>query len=201
VSADASPTAISVTEIPTARPSSLGSAPHYLYDADDQAQVTVVEFVDFQCPPCGRLAPIMSELAEEHPGAVNIAVRHFPLSMHANAVPAAVAAEAAAAQGSIAAMYTALFEQQELWASLSPVEAMNFFRGMVGTLGLDVAAWDLAIQHPDTLAAVQMDIDEGKKLGVQGTPSIFVNDTLTTFDTVKDLYDAIDDALKATKTH
>lgn len=177
------------------RPSAVGESPHYLHEATPGAAVTVVEFVDFQCPPCGRLAPTMSVLAEEYSGTVNFVVRHLPLSMHANAVPAAVAVEAAAAQDAFAAMYTAVFATQEQWSSLPAADATAFFRVVAGSLGLDVTLWDAAILSPEVGVVVQADLDAATALGAQSTPTVFVNDHAVRFDTVDALRAMIDAAI------
>lgn len=62
-------------------------------------KLTIVEFTEFQCPYCSRIAPTMKELMDKHPGEIKFIYKNFPLSFHANAKPAAAAAIAAQKQG------------------------------------------------------------------------------------------------------
>ncbi len=159
--------------------------------------MTVVEFFDFQCPPCGRLAPVLEQLADDYAGQVDFVARNYPLPMHDNAMSAAIAGEAAAQQGAFDDYYSAVFEQQAAWSELSAGEAMQTFRVIAESLDLDLAAWDAAVADPATRAAVQEDLDDGAALGVRGTPSLFIDGVQTTPSSADDLRRAIDAALDA----
>ncbi|KAA0960358.1 protein-disulfide isomerase [Microbacterium sp. ANT_H45B] len=172
----------------------LGLSPHYLQPADDAALVTVVEFVDFQCPPCGRLAPAISALAESRQGTVNVAVRHLPLAMHPNSLPAALAIEAAASQGAFPSMYEALFATQSEWSRLDQAQAMSYFQDLAESLGLDTAKWATAASSTEALAAVQEDVAAATSLGVRSTPSVYVNGTRVDIRGLEDLIQAVDAA-------
>src|SRR5207248_10917983 len=76
------------------------------------APVTIVEWSEFQCPYCGRLAPTLQQLREEYKGEVRIAWQNQPLSFHPNAMPAAEAAMAADEQGKFWEFHDALFKRQ-----------------------------------------------------------------------------------------
>lgn len=175
----------------------LGSSPSYLEEPSKTATVTVVEFFDFQCPPCGRLAPVIEELADDYRGQVDFATRNFPLPMHGNAMAAALAGEAAAQQNAFGEVYSAIFEQQAEWSELSEHEAAKTFRDIAESLDLDLAAWDAAVADPATKRAVQEDVDAGTSLGVQGTPTLFINGVETAPSDAEDLRKAIDAALDA----
>src|SRR6478609_1380375 len=67
--------------------------------SSDSAKLTVVEFGDYQCPACAMAQPTVKQLLSTYSGRVNFVFRHFPLPQHSNAIPAAMAAEAAGTQG------------------------------------------------------------------------------------------------------
>ena len=146
--------------------------------ADDPAQgkasapVTLVEFSDFQCPWCARAEPTVKEIEQAHPDDVRIVWKHFPLvSIHPNAMPAALAAEAAREQGGAGkfwAMHDKLFSNQQ---ALSDATYMQYAR----ELGLDVSRFEKELASPQLKARVEEDSQLGAKLGVNGTPTFIVN--------------------------
>ncbi|MBC3193030.1 thioredoxin domain-containing protein [Pseudonocardia sp. C8] len=157
------------------------------------ASVTLVEFLDFQCPGCGQLQPIMGQIAQQYGDRVQFVIRDFPLPMHRNAEPAAVAAEAAHQQGRFVPMYERLFGAQHEWAEQA--DPAPLFRGYAEQLGLDMAAYDAAVADPATLERVRADRAAGEAAGVQGTPTIFVNGEQVEVSSVKDITDALDAAV------
>ena len=76
------------------------------------ALVTIVQFSDYQCPFCSRVEPTMDKVLEEYKGKVRVVWRDFPLDFHQNAMPAAIAAREAGAQGKFWEMHKKLFENQ-----------------------------------------------------------------------------------------
>ncbi|MEY4065286.1 MAG: hypothetical protein RIR26_1494, partial [Pseudomonadota bacterium] len=96
------------------------------------AKVTIVEFADYQCPFCARMVPTLAEVVKEYEGKVRWVYRDFPLrEIHPEALPAAVAANCAGAQGKYFDMHHALFENhQRLGAPL--------YRELAGKIGLDL---------------------------------------------------------------
>ena len=166
---------------------------HALTDPAD-AQVTVVEFLDFQCPGCGDLEPTMQELRADLGNEVRFVVRNFPLiDIHPNAVDAAVAAEAAADQDEYAAMHDALFANQDEWTGLD--DATDYFRDLADELGLDLDAYDAAVADPATEERVMADRADALDLGLQGTPSIIVDGQLVQLQQLSDVRTAIEAAL------
>jgi len=146
---------------------------HLLGDPADGA-VTVVEFLDFECEACGFWYPIVEQLRERYAGQVRFAVRYFPLPSHPNAMNAAVAVEAAAQQGRFDDMYKMMFDTQEIWGHSEESKA-KLFRSFAEDLGLDMEAYDVAVADPATLGRVEKDQLDGLGLGVQGTPTFFLN--------------------------
>lgn len=81
-------------------------ADSHVLDEGGTDAVTVVEFLDFECPSCGAFYPIVEDLREKYDGEITYIVRYFPLPGHINSTQAALAAEAAAQQGRFEDMYT-----------------------------------------------------------------------------------------------
>lgn len=168
---------------------------HLLTDAGPDA-VVVVEFLDFECPTCGQLYPIMEDLVAEHGDDVTFAIRYLPLPGHPNAVTAALAAEAAAQQGEFHAMYQQLFETQDEWAGSSESQA-PLFRSFAEELGLDMEAYDAAVSSQATLDRIQEDFDAAVALELTGTPTVFVDGQQVRITEFGDLETAILAALES----
>jgi len=133
-----------------------------------EARVTIVEFSDFQCPYCGRVGPTLERLLAEYPEDVRIVYKHLPLSMHAQALPAAKASMAAGRQGKFWEMHDLLFQNQ---SALGEAKFVELARG----LGLDEARFEQDYRSPEVAAEVARDMNEARRLGVTGTPGFFVN--------------------------
>jgi protein-disulfide isomerase len=131
-----------------------------------KAPVTVIQFSEFQCPFCARALPSLKEL--ESNKSVRVVWKHLPLSFHANAMPAAIAAEAAREQGKFWEMHDRLFSSQ---AALSDASYLQYAR----ELGLDVKRFQEAIQSPRLRARIQEDLAAAASAGVTGTPTFVVN--------------------------
>jgi protein-disulfide isomerase len=138
----------------------------HVFGAPD-APVTIVEFGDFECPYCHDATPVLRTVVEESDGQVRLVFRHFPLfEVHPYALTAALAAEAAGAQGRFWEMHDLLFAHQD---RLDDVGLAHWAQ----KLGLDGASvvGDAAQQHGD---AVERDYLAGTALGVRGTPTLYV---------------------------
>ena len=132
------------------------------------APVTVVEYGDFECPFCGRAEPVVRELLAEF-GDVRYVWRHLPLSdVHANALTAAEASEAAADQGSFWEMHDLLFAHQD---ALTPSDLVSY----AAELGLDVERFANDLVAHSGASRVADDVDSADLSGVSGTPTFFVN--------------------------
>jgi protein-disulfide isomerase len=166
---------------------------HYLNSVPD-SDVTFVEFLDFECEGCGAVYPAIEELRSEYGDRVNFVIRYFPLSGHFNGERAARAVESAAQQGQLEPMYKKMFETQSEWGE-QQVPADDVFRGFAGELGLDMPAFDAVYNDPATLERVRLDMADGEALGVQGTPTFFLDGTRLQPRSYDDLTDALDGAL------
>lgn len=151
-----------------------GDARNTLATSDDDT-VTLVEYADYQCPPCAQLSGAVERIASEYAGKITIVVRNFPLEMHDMAVTAARVAEAAGRQGKFAEMYAALFSGQQSWKDLPEAEALPIFAGFAADLGLDMTRYAADLASPEVAAAVERDLADGTLSGVEGTPTLFLN--------------------------
>lgn len=174
-------------------PETVAADSHYLDEVGDDAP-TVVEFLDFECEACGAYFPYVEQLREEYGDRVSFVVRYFPISSHYNAERAARAVQAAAGQGKFEQMYQRMYQTQSTWAE-QRVPMDETFRGFAVDLGLDMTAWDAAYQDPATLDRINADVADGQTLGVQGTPTFFVNGARLQPRSYQDMTDALDAAL------
>jgi protein-disulfide isomerase len=132
------------------------------------APVTVVVFSDFQCPFCSRVEPTLAQLRNAYPEEVRVVWKNLPLAMHPQAMPAALAAEAAHQQGKFWEMHEVLFQNQ---AKLSP----EMYETWAKQIGLDVAKFKKAAASETTRARVEEDARVGARVAPQGTPTLYVN--------------------------
>ena len=135
------------------------------------ARVTVVEYGDYECPYCAAAAPVLRRLVEESEGQVRLVFRHFPLAdRHPFALTAALAAEAAGAEGAFWPMHDLLFTRQERLDDA----ALRAYADELGLTGERVVG-EAAQQFGDK---VEADFAAGLDAGVGGTPTVFVDGAL-----------------------
>lgn len=153
----------------------VGEAPH-IYGPED-AQITVVEFSDFQCPACRATAPFIKDIADQYPEDVRVIYRHFPLSsIHPYAQFAAEASEVAATQGKFWEYHDILFESFDEWTKLKSVEEVQeALVRYAGELGIDTAEFQEKILSREQQDAVLSDVSAGNSFNVNATPTLFVN--------------------------
>lgn len=138
---------------------------------------TATLYTDYQCPYCAKAEPKFEEAAKKLDGIMNVTVRHMPLNIHANAVPAALAVEAAAAQGKHVEMANKLFAAQNDWKNIQERSKLRtIFNDYAKELGLNVEEFDKALLDSNTVKPVQRDYEHAVKIGVKGTPTFVVND-------------------------
>lgn len=138
---------------------------------------TATLYTDYQCPYCAKVEPKFEEAAKKLDGIMNVTVRHMPLNMHANAVPAALAVEAAEAQGKHLEMANKLFATQNDWKNIQDrSELRTLFNDYAKELGLNVEEFDKVLVASETVKPIQRDYEHAVKIGVKGTPTFAVND-------------------------
>jgi protein-disulfide isomerase len=144
-------------------------------EADDpqtgkaSATVTVVMFTDFQCPACSSTHPVLKRTLAEYGDKIRFVVRDFPLeNIHNNAFQAALAANAARAQGKFFEYSEILYRNQDALDKASLVK-------YAAEVGLNVKQFELDFSDARGEAEIRKDQADGRSYGVGGTPAIFVN--------------------------
>jgi len=142
------------------------------------AEITIIEFSDFQCPFCARfhtqtLPSILEEYIDQ--GKVKLVFRDFPIqSIHPNALPASVAAECANEQGKFREMHDILFENQNEWNRVETVDAMTLFSQYASKMQLEQEIFDSCLTNGKYIEEIKKDLDDGRIYGVSGTPGFFI---------------------------
>ncbi len=133
-----------------------------------EAEVTVVEFSDFQCPFCARVGPTIKKIEQEYGDRVRIVFKHLPLSIHPKAPDAHAASEAAHRQGKFWEMHDKIFANQR---EMSRQKYAEYAR----ELGLDVEKFEKDLADAELKKRITADTREAAKLNVRGTPAFFIN--------------------------
>jgi protein-disulfide isomerase len=164
------------------------------------APVTVEEFGDFQCPPCGGLSEPINKLEQDYRGRVRIVFHQFPLPSHEHAREAALASEAADLQDRFWQMHDVLYREQSAWSKAADVRAL--FNSYAGVIGMDVERFKRDMDSVEAKTRVDTDQRHGAALGVRTTPTIFINKQALPPPSLNPvgLRTAMDEALKATPT-
>ena len=138
------------------------------------APLTLEEFGDFECPPCGIVHPVLKTMEHEFGQRLRIIFREFPLvPTHAHALAAARAAEAAGLQGKFWEMHDLLYENQKAWHDTFDVRPI--FEGYATKIGLDLERFRRDIDAEIVERRIFLDGKRGHSLGVKGTPTVFLN--------------------------
>jgi protein-disulfide isomerase len=170
-----------------------GAEPSHIRGAAN-ARVTLEEFGDFQCKPCGILAATLLKVEHDYGTRLRVVFRQFPLGMHAHALTAACAAEAAGLQGRFWEMHDLLFQNAENWSKESPrpfrrvpsvgpnaspdetaTSVRAIFAGYAATLGLDVERFKKDMDTEEVKAHITTDQERGASIGVDRTPILFID--------------------------
>ncbi len=150
------------------------------------AAVTIIEFSDYECPFCKRAEGVVDQVVSTYGDKVKVVFRDFPLPFHANARPAAEAANCAASQGKFWEYHGKLFANQ---TALTP-DKLN---GYATEIGLDGQKFSECLAQKPHAAAIDKDIEDGQKVGVSGTPAFFINGRMLSgaqpFEKFKELID------------
>jgi protein-disulfide isomerase len=171
-----------VTQQPVANKGVPGAEPpHVLGPAN--APVHIEEFGDFECPPCGMFHPILEQMHTEFGDKLKITFREFPLvPTHQHALVAASAAEAAGLQGKFWEMHDLIYEHQKDWKTQFNVRPI--FEGYAKQIGLDLERYRRDMAGEVVAQRIFQDGKRGHSLGVNGTPTVFLNGRLVPFESL-----------------
>src|SRR5579872_3113221 len=133
----------------------------------EKPQVTLVEFADYECPYCQKVAADVKKLQADLGDKVAFTYKDFPLSMHARAEKAAEASRCAGEQGKFWEFHDEIFHSKAL--------DVDQLKAQAKVLKLDSAAFDKCLDSGAETAVVERDRKEGTRLGISGTPAFFIN--------------------------
>lgn len=155
------------------------------------APVTIVMFSDFQCEACAATHPVLQKVVAEYPSEkVRFVVRNYPLvTIHANAFQAAVAANAAKAQGKF-------FEYTEILYRSQDALDIESLKRYALEAGLNPSQFEIDLQSAKIADEVRKDMADGRSYGITSTPTIYVNGVKVRVNTADGFRDAIDKILK-----
>lgn len=155
----------------TARKISLENVPS---KGNPDAQITVVEYSDFQCGYCARAANEVADFLKDYRGKVRLFYKQFPLSFHKWAEEASIASLCVYDQANdkFWKLHDAIFEKQ---GEIKVADARETFAEMARKLGVDMKKYSQCVESEETKRRVASDMDEGKSIGVSGTPTFVVD--------------------------
>lgn len=142
------------------------------------SKVVLYEYGDYQCPSCGAAYQPVKDVTSKYQGQISFVFRNFPLvTLHPNARAAAAAAEAAGLQGKYWEMHDMLYEGQTDWEQLDSNARTNYFASYAKTLGINVNKFTSDLTATNIDQKISFDIALGKQLGVDATPTFYLNGT------------------------
>jgi protein-disulfide isomerase len=133
------------------------------------ADVTFIEYSDFECPFCSRFVDTVDQVMAQYGDDIRFVYRHFPLTNHPEAEPAANAAECAGEQGKFWEYHDALFAQQDQLGDA-------LYSSIASDLGINNKQFKDCVSSGKYLSYIRQDEQEGASAGVTGTPGSFVID-------------------------
>ena len=161
---------------------------------DENAQITIVEYSDFQCPFCRRGSEMLPKLLSDYKGKVKIYFKQFPLPNHNWAKDASVASLCSYKQGNekFWDFHDTLFYRQR---EISLVTSEEKFKEIAGEIGLDIPKFEECIKSDQFDGQIDMDMAEGQKIGVNSTPTFVVDGMIVRGADFQSLKTAIDSRL------
>ncbi len=151
------------------------AAPSVRQIGDKGAKVIIVEYSDFQCPSCATVEPTIHQLLDTYKGKVRLIYKYYPLTkIHKNAMPAAHAAECAAAQKQFWPYHDRLFQTQLSWATLP--DPTTSFMAIAQETQLDIPTFSTCYSDPSRVPIIEQDAKEATEREVKATPTFFIGD-------------------------
>lgn len=181
---------------PLPPPVAVAAGPRGGVAGSDSAPVEIDEYSDFQCPFCARFAVLQLPDIRDRliaSGRVRWRFMNFPLDGHPNTRPAHLAAACAREQGKFWEMHDAIYQGQGDWAESRRPE--RFFRDYAERLGLNRDQFESCMDTQRPMPQIEADRLRGESLGVNSTPTFFVNGRqladVPTYDRIKAIVDSI----------
>lgn len=141
---------------------------------DPNSKIVLVEYLDFECEACGAFYPITTEIKQVYKDKIAFVPRYLPLPGHRNSRTAAHAVEAAGMQGKYWEMYDAVFQAQRQWGEQQSPDQEQFAQ-YATAIGLNIEQWRTDVASQAVADRVEKNFQEAQTLGLQGTPSFFLN--------------------------
>ena len=169
-----------VTEIETTASPSIGT---------ENAPITIIAFIDYQCPDCKQFQLVIQQAVAKYAKNIHLIFKNFPLSFHGYAQNAALAALAANDQGKFWEFHVKLFEN-------SPDLSNDVIQKIAQELRLDIDRFNRKMKSPEFKSLVKRDSLEGMRIGVLGTPTVYVNRKLLLDNSFPGLQKMIDSEIE-----
>lgn len=161
---------------------------------NQEADVVLVEYADLECPACASYHPAVQEVVDQYGDEIAVVYRHFPLSIHSNARTAAWAAEAASNQDQFEEMVDVLYTRQSEWSG--KVANVALFEPYARELGLDMEQFRADALSDETQERVEDDLDESRMLGLNSTPTFFLQGERLQAGNLQEFVAAIEQAIE-----
>lgn len=169
-------------------------------DGSKDQKVILIEYGDFQCGGCQKMYEPVKQLVAKYQNQLTFVFRNRPLTnIHANALAASTAAEAAGLQNKFFEMHDMLYSQQTAWANVSADQRGAVFEGYASTLGLDTAKFKQDIKNEDISKKISRDKSTSATYNISQTPSFILQGKLLAENIATDpeaLENAIKEAIK-----
>lgn len=159
----------------------------------DSAKIKLVEYADFQCPACKAFAPTLKQILAENKDSIQFIYKFFPLPLHLNGKPAANFSIYAATEGKFWEAHDKLFETQDAWAALP--DPKDYFIKIGKDLGLNEVKLKEALDKNTYYDIMNKTFEEGQNIGVNSTPTLFLNGKKLSFQTFEELQQTIKQTL------
>ena len=156
---------------------------------DPKAENRIEVFYDFQCGSCAAIHPNLKRLVERFPQRAFVIVRHFPLPLHDRAFMASSVVEAAKRQGKGMEMVDLLLQEQSKWSTAA--KSFPLISKYATQVGLDLKRFQKDLTSDEVILFVLRDHSRGKRLGVDATPTAFLNGRKLKFPELSELEELI----------
>lgn len=146
------------------------------FKGNPNAQVKIVEYIDFQCPACAAGSKYLQERMKKDPNGIYLEMRYFPLAMHSHAFLSSRFAECASNQNKFWEFHDKLIDAQNEWSK--QINAFPAFELMAQELNLDMNKLNMCLADSKVDQIINQHKENGQKSGVKSTPTYFVNNKM-----------------------